>query len=62
MERIPKTSIKNEKKLNYIQNEYNLKRNNFNPEKSPNLFMNKLRVRMKCYYNELNKSCNSITE
>ena len=62
MERIPKTSIKNEKKLNYIQNEYNLKRNNFNPEKSPNLFMNKLRVRMKCYYNELNKSCNSIIE
>ena len=62
MERVPKTSRKNENKLNAIQNEYNLKRNNFNPENSPNLFMNKLRVRMKCYYNELNKSCNSIIE
>ncbi len=62
MEQVPKKSVKKESKLTLIHNEYNLKRNNFNPEKSPNLFMNKLRIRMKCYYNELNKSCNSITE
>ncbi len=61
MERIPKQN-KEKKHLQKIHNEYNLKRNNFNPQKSPNLFMNKLRVRMKCYYNELNKSCNSIKE
>jgi hypothetical protein len=61
MERVPKQT-KEKSKLQKIQNEYNLKRNNFNPQKSPNLFMNKLRVRMKCYYNELNKSCSSIIE
>uniref|UniRef100_A0A6C0CNK5 Uncharacterized protein n=1 Tax=viral metagenome TaxID=1070528 RepID=A0A6C0CNK5_9ZZZZ len=61
MERVPKQT-KEKSKLQKIQNEYNLKRNNFNPQKSPNLFMNKLRVRMKCYYNELNKSYSSIME
>ena len=46
-------SIKNKNKSTNI-NEYSLKENNFNPLKgSPNFFMNKLEMRMKNYYLEL---------
>jgi len=37
-----------------IQNEYGLKRRQFNPKKpSPNIFMNKLQKRMNIYYTSL---------
>ena len=43
--------------LNSIHNEYCLKRNKFNPEQpSPNVFCNRLEIRMKTYYNNLYKS------
>jgi hypothetical protein len=43
--------------LDSIQNEYCLKRNQFYPEQpSPNLFCNRLEMRMKAYYNNLYSS------
>jgi hypothetical protein len=43
--------------LDSIQNEYCLKRNQFYPEQpSPNLFCNRLELRMKAYYNNLYSS------
>ena len=37
-----------------IFNEYSLLRNNFNPKtKSPNIFINKLELRMKQYYENI---------
>ena len=43
--------------LNSIQNEYCLKRNQFYPaQPSPNLFCNRLEMRMKAYYNNLYSS------
>lgn len=43
--------------LDSIQNEYCLKRNQFYPEQpSPNLFCNRLEIRMKAYYNNLYSS------
>jgi len=43
--------------LDNIQNEYCLKRNQFYPEQpSPNLFCNRLELRMKAYYNNLYSS------
>ncbi len=42
------------KLLDSIQNEYCLKRNQFYPEQpSPNLFCNRLEIRMKTYYENL---------
>lgn len=39
--------------ISKILDEYDLKQNNFNPNKpSPNRFMNKLKMRMKMYYKE----------
>ena len=49
--------------LDDIQSEYCLKRNNFDPAgPSPNLFINKLELRMKAYYNSFCRSRNSITK
>jgi len=43
--------------LDSIQNEYCLKRNQFYPEQpSPNLFCNRLEIRLKVYYNNLYSS------
>ena len=40
--------------LKHITQEYSLKRNTFNPKSiSPNIFLNKLELRMKLYYNNL---------
>ena len=48
---------KKTKLLDSIQNEYCLKRNQFYPEQpSPNLFCNRLELRMKAYYNNLYSS------
>ena len=48
---------KKTKLLDSIQNEYCLKRNQFYPEQpSPNLFCNRLEMRMKAYYNNLYSS------
>ena len=48
---------KKTKLLDSIQNEYCLKRNQFYPEQpSPNLFCNRLEMRMKVYYNNLYSS------
>jgi hypothetical protein len=48
---------KKTKLLDSIQNEYCLKRNQFYPEQpSPNLFCNRLEIRMKAYYNNLYSS------
>ena len=48
-------SIK-EQNLNKIISEYRLTQNNFNPDKRspPNRFMNKLEIRMKYYYSNIN--------
>jgi hypothetical protein len=47
-------NLKDKKKLNNIIKEYSLIRNQFNPSvKSPNIFMNKLELRMKTYYYNL---------
>ena len=52
-----KNRKKKTKLLNSIQNEYCLKRNQFYPEQpSPNLFCNRLEIRMKAYYNNLYSS------
>ena len=49
--------------LDDIQSEYCLKRNNFYPAgPSPNMFINKLELRMKAYYNSFCKSKNSKTK
>ena len=46
--------------LDNIQKEYCLKRNNFDPQgPSPNIFMTKLEMRMKAYYNSFCRSKNS---
>jgi len=48
---------KKKKLLDSIQNEYCLKNNQFYPEQpSPNLFCNRLEIRMKAYYNNLYSS------
>ena len=48
---------KKTKLLDSIQNEYCLKRNQFYPEQpSPNLFCNRLEIRMKAYYDNLYSS------
>ena len=56
----------NSKKLDVLENiieEYCLKRNSFNPaHPSPNVFIGKLQVRMKQYYNNLYKDINRFTE
>ncbi len=52
-----KNHKKKSKLLDSIQNEYCLKRNQFYPEQpSPNLFCNRLEIRMKAYYNNLYSS------
>ena len=52
-----KNRKKKTKLLDSIQNEYCLKRNQFYPEQpSPNLFCNRLEMRMKAYYNNLYSS------
>ena len=52
-----KNRKKKSKLLDSIQNEYCLKRNQFYPEQpSPNLFCNRLEIRMKAYYNNLYSS------
>ena len=52
-----KNRKKKTKLLDSIQNEYCLKRNQFYPEQpSPNLFCNRLEIRMKAYYNNLYSS------
>ena len=46
--------------LEYIFDEYSLKRNRFNPNKpSPNMFNKKLQHRMKVYYSSLYTNSNS---
>ena len=46
-----------------IRQEYCLKRNNFNPKgPSPNIFVSKLRWRMKTYYKDLYNSFNEETK
>ena len=48
------TNNSNNKQINYLIQEYCLKRGQFNPKKnSPNKFCNKLEFRMKRYYNTL---------
>ncbi len=55
--RCNKNRKKKTKLLDSIQNEYCLKRNQFYPEQpSPNLFCNRLEIRMKAYYNNLYSS------
>jgi len=50
-------------KYNEILIEYDEKRDNFDPTgKSPNVFVNKLELRMQKYYNLLYMSNNSITK
>ena len=52
-----KNRKKKTKLLDSIQNEYCLKRNQFYPEQpSPNLFCNRLEMRMKAYYDNLYSS------
>jgi len=56
----------NSKKSDILENiieEYCLKRNSFNPtHPSPNVFIGKLQVRMRQYYNNLYKDINRFTE
>jgi hypothetical protein len=55
----PKKKGSNNKKkfLKEIENEYRIKRCNFNPiSPSPNRFIKNLEVRMRMYYKELYKS------
>jgi hypothetical protein len=60
---VRKKHTHNSKILDDIQSEYCLKRNNFDPAgPSPNIFINKLELRMKAYYNSFCKSRNSITK
>jgi hypothetical protein len=54
---------RNTKLLDNIINEYCLKRNSFNPTiPSPNLFIGKLELRMKKYYDNLYNSKIEFTE
>ena len=58
----PKSKLKNTR-LENILKEYCLKRNSFNPSQpSPNIFMGKLEIRMKKYYNNLYNSNRLLTE
>ena len=51
---------KNNEILENIFDEYSLKRNKFNPNKSsPNMFNKKLQHRMKVYYNSLYTNSNT---
>ena len=60
---VRKKHTQKSKILDDIQSEYCLKRNNFDPAvPSPNLFINKLELRMKAYYNSFCKSINSTTK
>ena len=60
---VRKKHTHNSKILDDIQSEYCLKRNNFYPAgPSPNMFINKLELRMKAYYNSFCKSKNSKTK
>ena len=60
---VRKKHKRNSKILDDIQSEYCLKRNNFDPAgPSPNIFINKLELRMKAYYNSFCRSRNSITK
>ena len=57
---VQKKSTRNTLILDHIQKEYCLKRNNFDPHgPSPNIFMTKLELRMKAYYNSFCRSKNS---
>jgi hypothetical protein len=60
---VHKKQKNNSRLLDDIQSEYCLKRNNFDPAgPSPNMFINKLELRMKAYYNSFCKSRKSITK
>ena len=62
-EKDPKSKKTYYNKYNKILVEYDEKRGNFNPtDQSPNIFVNKLELRMQKYYNLLYKSNNSKTE
>ena len=55
-----RNNLKNNEILENIFDEYSLKRNRFNPNKSsPNMFNKKLQYRMKVYYNSLYTNSNS---
>ena len=55
-----RNNLKNNEILENIFDEYSLKRNRFNPNKSsPNMFNKKLEHRMKVYYNSLYTNSNS---
>ncbi len=55
-----RNNLKNNEILENIFDEYSLKRNRFNPNKSsPNMFNKKLQHRMKVYYNSLYTNSNS---
>jgi hypothetical protein len=63
MENYSKKNKKEKMTIQKILEEYELKQNNFNPNKpSPNVFMNKLQIRMKLYYKEQYKSYNFSTK
>lgn len=61
--RTKKTKPKDNDNLGNIIEEYCLKRNSFNPARpSPNLFIGKLEVRMRQYYNNLYKNTKRFAE
>ncbi len=63
MENCSKKSKKDKTLISRILDEYELKQNNFNPNKpSPNRFMNKLKIRMKLYYREQYNSYKPATK
>lgn len=63
MENYSKKNKKEKTLIGQILDEYELKQNNFNPNKpSPNRFMNKLKIRMKLYYKEKYNSYNPSTK
>ena len=63
MENYSKKNKKEKTLIGKILDEYELKQNNFNPNKpSPNRFMNKLKIRMKLYYKEKYNSYNPSTK
>ena len=72
MEKLPSKTTRRERTrksqhktqiLEDILEEYCLKRNSFNPtHPSPNVFIGKLQVRMRQYYNNLYKDVNRFTE
>ena len=60
---VRKKNTHNAKILDDIQSEYCLKRNNFDPAgPSPNIFIRKLELRVKAYYNSFCRSRKSITK